>query len=89
MDKQKKWMDFQYHDNNGLSYAFFFFIFIFFAESSGQRPGDFGGENRAGNVKGNKQNFQLSDLLNILVSVTGTCEVLCLLLHSVSHKSLL
>ena len=31
MDKQKKWMDFQYHDNNGLSYAFFF-LFLFFSQ---------------------------------------------------------
>ena len=41
----------------------------------------------AGNLKGSKHNFQLSDVVNILVSVTGTCKVLCLLLYSASHKS--
>ena len=49
-----------------------------FAETAGQV---------AGNLKGSKQNFQLSDVLNILVSVTGTYKVLCPLLHSASHKS--
>ena len=36
----------------------------------------------AGNLKGSKHNFPLSDVVNILVSVTGTCKVLCLLLYS-------
>ena len=62
---------------------------FFFAESGGQTPGNFEGQNRAGNVKGSKQNFQMSDLVNIVVSVTGTCKLLCLLLHSATHKSLL
>ena len=33
------------------------------------------------NLKGIKQKFQLSDLLNFLISVTGMCEVLCPLLQ--------
>ena len=72
MYKQQTWMVYQYHDNTGLNYAFFLF-----AESGDQ----------AGNLKGSKQNFQLSDVVNILVSVTGTCKVLCPLLNSVSHQS--
>lgn len=48
-------------------------ILFLFAESGGQV---------AGNLKGSKHNFQLSDVVNILVSVTGTCKVLCLLLYS-------
>lgn len=53
-------------------------LLFLFAESGGQV---------AGNLKGSKQNFQLSDVLNILVSVIGTYEVLCPLLYSASHKS--
>ena len=53
-------------------------LLFLFAESGGQV---------AGNLKGSKQNFHLSDVLNILVSVTGTYKVLCPLLHSASHKS--
>ena len=53
-------------------------LLFLFAESGGQV---------AGNLKGSKQNFQLSDVLNILVSVIGTYKVLCPLLHSASHKS--
>ena len=53
-------------------------LLFLFAESGGQV---------AGNLKGSKQNFQLSDVGNILVSVTGTCKVLCLLLYSAWHKS--
>ena len=53
-------------------------LLFLFAESGGQV---------AGNLKGSKQNFQLSDVVNILVSVTGTCKVLCLLLYSAWHKS--
>ena len=53
-------------------------LLFLFAESGGQV---------AGNLKGSKQNFQLSDVLNILVSVTGTYKVLCPLLYSASHKS--
>ena len=49
-----------------------------FAESGGQV---------AGNLKGNKQNFQLFDVVNILGSVTGTRKVICLLLYSTSHNS--
>ena len=49
-----------------------------FAESGGQV---------AGNLKGNKQNFQLLDVVNILGSVTGTRKVICLLLYSTSHNS--
>ena len=41
----------------------------------------------AGNLKGNKQNFQLFDVVNILGSVTGTRKVICLLLYSTSHNS--
>ena len=48
-----------------------------FAESGGQV---------AGNLKGGKQNFELSYVVNILTFVTGTCKVLCLLLYSASHK---
>ena len=68
---------------------FCFVLFFFFADSGGQTPGNVEGQNTAGNVNGSKQNFQMSDLVNILVSVTGTCKVLCLLLHSTTHKSLL
>ena len=53
-------------------------LLFLFAESGGQV---------AGNLKGSKQNFHLSDVLNILVSVTGTYKVLCPLLYSASHKS--
>ena len=53
-------------------------LLFFFAECGGQL---------AGNLKGSKQNFHLSDVLNILVSVTGTYKVLCVLLYSASHKS--
>ena len=53
-------------------------LLFLFAESGGQV---------AGNLKGSKQNFHLSDVLNILVSVTATYKVLCPLLHSASHKS--
>ena len=49
-----------------------------FAESGGQM---------AGNLKASKQNFQLSDVVNILGSVTGTRKVICLLLYSTSHNS--
>ena len=49
-----------------------------FAETAGQV---------VGNLKGSKKNFQLSDVLNILVSVIGTYKVLCPLLYSASHKS--
>ena len=52
------------------------FLFLF-AESGGQV---------AGNLKGSKQNFELSYVVNILTFVTGTCKVLCLLLYSASHK---
>ena len=48
-------------------------LLFLFAESGGQV---------AGNLKGSKQNFQLSDVVNILVSVTGTRKVPCLLLYS-------
>ena len=53
-------------------------LFLFFSEC---------GDQLAGNLKGSKQNFQVSDVLNILVSVTGTYKVLCVLLYSASHKS--
>ena len=53
-------------------------LFFLFAETAGKV---------ASNLKGSKQNFQLSDVLNILVSVTGTYKVLCPLLYSASHKS--
>ena len=53
-------------------------LLFLFAESGGQV---------AGNLKGSKQNFQLSDVVNILVSVTGTRKVPCLLLYSTWHKS--
>ena len=66
-----------------------FVFLLFFVESGGQTPRNLEGPNRAGNVKGSNQNFQLSDLVNILVSVTGTSRVLCILLHSSTHKSLL
>ena len=39
-------------------------LLFLFAESGGHV---------AGNLKGSRQNFQLSDVVNILVSVTGTC----------------
>ena len=55
MDEQQRGMDFQYHDNNGLNYSF---VCLFFSESGGHNPTNFEGENRAGNVKGSKQNFQ-------------------------------
>ena len=71
-----------------LLFCFVLFCF-FFADSGGQTPGNVEGQSRAGNVKGRKQNFQMSDLVNILVSVTGTCKVLCLLLHSATHRSFL
>ena len=48
-------------------------LLFLFAESGGQVAG--------------KQNFQLSDVVNILVSVTGTRKVPCLLLYSAWHKS--
>ena len=48
-------------------------LLFLFAESGGQVAG--------------KQNFQLSDVVNILISVTGTRKVPCLLLYSASHKS--
>ena len=48
-------------------------LLFLFAECGGQW---------AGNLKGSKQNFQVYDVLNILVSVIGTCKVLCLLLYS-------
>lgn len=44
-----------------------------FAETAGQV---------VGNLKGSKKNFQLSDVLNIHVSVIGTYKVLCPLLYS-------
>ena len=61
--------------------------FFLFAESGGQTHGNFERQNIAGNAKDSKYNFQLSDVVNILVSFTGTCKVLCLLLNSVLHKS--
>ena len=33
MDKQQKWMDFQYRDNNGVNYAFVLFCFVFFLQT--------------------------------------------------------
>ena len=62
-------------------------LLFLFAESGGQTPRNFEGQNVAGNVKGSKHNFQLSDVVNILVSVTDNCKVICLLLYSASHKS--
>ena len=53
-------------------------LLFLFAETAGQV---------AGNLKGSKKNFQLSDVLNILISVIGTYKVLCPLLYSASHKS--
>ena len=48
-------------------------LLFLFAECGGQL---------AGNLKGSKQNFQVYDVLNILVSVTGTwCSVYCFILH--------
>ena len=88
MDKQQIWTDFQYHDNNRLNYAFVCLFVCFFAESGGQTPRNMDGQNRAGNVKGSKQNFQMSDLVNILVSVNATCKG-ALSIHSAAHKSLL
>ena len=64
------------------------FVCFFFAESGGQTPRNMDGQNRAGNVKGSKQNFQMSDLVNILVSVNATCKG-ALSIHSAAHKSLL
>lgn len=62
-------------------------LLFLLAESGGQTPGDCERQNIAGNLKGIKQNFQLSHVVNILVSVTGTCKVLYLLLHFASHRS--
>ena len=69
---------YQYHDVTEHNY-----ILILFAESGGQTPRDFG----AADLEDSKQNFQLSDVVNILASVTDNCKVICLLLYSASHKS--
>lgn len=61
-------------------------LLFLLAESGGQTPGDCERQNIAGNLKGIKQNFQLSHVVNILVSVTGTCKVLHLLIHFASHS---
>ena len=82
MDKQQKWMVYQYHDITGHNY-----ILILFAESDGQTPGNLEGENNTADLKSSKQNLQLSDVVNILVSVTGSCKTICLFLYSASHKS--
>ena len=66
-------MVYQYHDVTEHNY-----ILILFAESGGQTPRDFG----AADLEDSKQNFQLSDVVNILVSVTDNCKVICLLLYS-------
>ena len=76
-------MVYQYHDVTEHNY-----ILILFAESGGQTPRDFG----AADLEDSKQNFQLSDVVNILASVTDNCKVICLfilsiLLYSASHKS--
>ena len=77
-------MVYQYHDIIGHNY-----ILILFTESDGQTPKIFKRENEAADLKGGKQNFQyLSDVVNILVSVTGTCKMLCLycfILHHTNH----
>ena len=82
MYKQETWMVYEYHENAGHNCAVFLF-----AESGGQTLGNVEGQNKSGNLKGSEHNFQLSVVVNILVSVTSTCKVLCLLLQSASHKS--
>ena len=64
MDKQQKWMVYEHHDNTGHNYAF-----VLFAESGGQTPGHFEGQNIGGNLKSSRHNFQLSDIANILVYI--------------------
>ena len=76
----EKWMVCQYHDITGHNY-----ILILFAESDGETPGNFEGENTTADLKSSKQNLQLSDVVNIFVSVTGTCKVICLFLYSASQ----
>ena len=78
----EKWMVYQYHDITGHNY-----ILILFAESDGETPGNFEGENTTAALKSSKQNLQLSDVVNIFVSVTGTCKFICLFLYSASQKS--
>ena len=58
-------------------------LLFLFAGKGGQTPGNYGGKNitGAGNLKGIKQKFKLSDVINFLISVTGMCVVLCPLLQ--------
>ena len=67
-------MVYQYNDITGHNY-----ILIFFTESDGQTLKNFKRENKAADLKGSKQNFQLSNVVNI--------PMLCLLLYSASYKS--
>ena len=50
---------------------------ILFAESGGQTPQDF----VETDLEDGKQNFQLSDAVNILVSIADNCKVICPLLY--------
>lgn len=75
-------MVYQYNDITGHNY-----ILILFTESDGQTLKNFKRENKAADLKGGKQNFQVSNVVNIPISVTGNCKMLCLLLYSASHKS--
>lgn len=53
------------------------YILILFAESGGQTPQDF----VETDLEDGKQNFQLSDAVNILVSIADNCKVICPLLY--------
>ena len=76
MDRQQKCIVYQYHDVTGRNY-----ILILFAESGGQTPQDF----EATDLKGSKQTFQLSGIVNILVCATGTCKVICTALFCITQ----
>ena len=48
----EKWMVYQYHDITGHNY-----ILILFAESDGETPGNFEGENTTADFNSSKQNL--------------------------------